>query len=69
VGIRPAEIRAPIHWWHGNEDAVSPLSHAQHVLERLPGAGLTVIDEGGHFMIHEEIDGILTSLAPHTLVG
>ena len=68
-GFDPAEIPTPIYWWHGSDDAVSPLSHAQYVIDQVPDAGLTVIDGGGHFMIHEEIESILSSLSPRTLVN
>jgi pimeloyl-ACP methyl ester carboxylesterase len=63
-GFDPADVRMPVRWWHGDKDSASPLSHAQYVCDRLPDAELTVVDGGGHFMIHTIIEDVLTSLSP-----
>ena len=62
-GFNPQELPLPIRWWHGENDATSPLSHARHVTACLPHAELTVVPGGGHFMIHTIMDDLLSDLA------
>jgi pimeloyl-ACP methyl ester carboxylesterase len=62
-GFDPEDVSIPVRWWHGTRDSASPLSHAQHVVERLPDAELTVIDGGGHFMLYTMPEDVLATLA------
>ncbi|MGH3563553.1 MAG: alpha/beta fold hydrolase, partial [Mycobacterium sp.] len=39
-GFRLADVRAPVHWWHGDHDHIVPFSHGEHVVSRLPNAKL-----------------------------
>ena len=41
-GFSLADVTIPIHWWHGDSDHIVPLSHGQHVVDRLPDARLYV---------------------------
>jgi pimeloyl-ACP methyl ester carboxylesterase len=50
----------------GDKDSASPLGHAQYVIDILPDAELTVVDGGGHFMIHTIIEDVISALAPHS---
>jgi len=64
-GFDPSEVRVPVRWWHGQKDMTSPVSHAQHVCDRLQDVELTITDDGGHFVIHTIIEDVLSALAPH----
>lgn len=46
--IRSAAGR-PVWLWHGDQDPVIPLRHAQHLQTLLPGANLCVWQNEGHF--------------------
>ena len=47
--FRPADIRVPIRFWHGDRDPVVPLSHSEHLTRVIPDAALTVVPGLGHF--------------------
>jgi pimeloyl-ACP methyl ester carboxylesterase len=40
--------RTPVHIWHGSDDPLVPLHHAQHLQHLCGGARLDVWDGGGH---------------------
>ena len=50
-GFRPEEIRVPVHFWHGLEDANFHHSLAADLAERIPGARLTLVENEGHFSL------------------
>jgi pimeloyl-ACP methyl ester carboxylesterase len=37
-GFDLADVRIPVHWWHGDADHIIPMAHGQHVVSRLPDA-------------------------------
>ena len=39
-GFRLADIKAPVHWWHGDDDHIIPFDHGAHVVSRLSDAKL-----------------------------
>jgi pimeloyl-ACP methyl ester carboxylesterase len=39
-GFRLADVKVPVHWWHGDHDHIVPLAHGEHVVSRLPDAKL-----------------------------
>ncbi|HEX7323437.1 MAG TPA: alpha/beta hydrolase [Mycobacterium sp.] len=39
-GFRLADVHAPVHWWHGDDDHIVPFGHGEHVVSRLPDAKL-----------------------------
>ncbi|MGA8845255.1 MAG: alpha/beta hydrolase [Nocardioides sp.] len=47
-GFAPADVTAPVVWWHGDADHIVPFAHGQHMVERLPDAQLRVIDGESH---------------------
>jgi pimeloyl-ACP methyl ester carboxylesterase len=44
-------IRIPVHVWHGEEDAVVPVSMARWVARAIPGASATYLPGEGHFSL------------------
>jgi pimeloyl-ACP methyl ester carboxylesterase len=49
-GFRPEEIRLPVSLWYGARDRVCPASIGHDLAARIPGARLTVVDEGHQLM-------------------
>ncbi len=47
-GFSPADVAAPVVWWHGDADHIVPYAHGEHMVARLPNAELRVIDGESH---------------------
>lgn len=47
-GFELADVRVPVRWYHGDDDRIVPLRHAQHCVDRLPDATLQVMDGLSH---------------------
>ena len=45
-----ADVRAPVTWWHGDDDKNAPLSAARRAIARLQAADLRVWHHEGHFV-------------------
>jgi len=41
-GFHVADIRVPIHFWHGDADPIVPLEHGEHLAKLVPAAELRV---------------------------
>ncbi|WP_026919604.1 alpha/beta fold hydrolase [Gordonia shandongensis] len=39
-GFRIGDVRAHVHWWHGDADNIIPFSHGEHMVRLLPNAEL-----------------------------
>jgi len=48
-GFSPRGITVPIKLWHGTEDKLVPLSHAEHLVSLIPRAEIEAFDGEGHF--------------------
>ena len=46
----PADIRAQVTWWHGDDDKNAPLSAASRVIEKMRDVDLRVWHREGHFV-------------------
>lgn len=47
-GFRVADVRAHVHWWHGDKDNIIPLAHGEHMVELLPNAELHTLHGQSH---------------------
>ncbi|WP_310963848.1 alpha/beta fold hydrolase [Nocardioides terrisoli] len=64
-GFEAADVRVPVHWWHGDADHIIPHAHGEHMVERLPDATLTTIPGESHLGglgVAEEVLGSLMEL-------
>ena len=50
-GFRPEEIRVPVQFWHGLEDANFHHTLASDLAARIPGARLTLVENEAHFSL------------------
>lgn len=47
-GFELADVHVPVHWWHGDEDWIVPVTHGAHCAERLPQVSFTVVEGESH---------------------
>lgn len=47
-GFALAEVLVPVRWWHGEQDHIVPMHHAEHAISRLPRATLTRLPGANH---------------------
>jgi pimeloyl-ACP methyl ester carboxylesterase len=58
-GFRLQDVDFDLILFHGAEDRVEPLQHAEAMAARLPRATLRVFDGEGHFLLRRHIDDVL----------
>ena len=62
-GFSVRDLRVPVTWWQGDADNIVPLSHAEHIVQLIPGAELRVRPGDGHLgglgIAEEVLDEIL----------
>lgn len=61
-GFDLVDVKAPVHWWHGDADNFVPLRHAEQVVDMLPNAKLYVRPGESHLgtlIAAEDILGVL----------
>jgi len=58
----PKDVTCPVVMWHGDQDSVIPLAHAQRMAGALPHSDLTVAKGEGHFSIAARLGDILDHL-------
>ncbi len=61
-GFRIEDIRVPIDIWHGGQDQVFPLEHAQYLRQRIPNSRLSVWPGQGHLAVLGHWSEVLTAL-------
>lgn len=61
-GFDPTSITVPTHVWQGTADDLVPASWGERLAAAIPGAQLTVIDGGSHFLWYDHWDEILAAL-------
>ncbi|WP_426570833.1 alpha/beta fold hydrolase [Aquihabitans sp. McL0605] len=47
-GFELADVKVPVHWWHGDADHIIPFEHGVHCVTRLPDAELHVLPGESH---------------------
>jgi pimeloyl-ACP methyl ester carboxylesterase len=62
-GFRLEQITAPVHLWHGEQDANVPVSVGRHVAVAIPNCDARFYPEEGHLTLpYNRIKEILTAL-------
>lgn len=71
-GFRPADVRRPVHLWHGVKDATVPVASAYALAAALPDCRAAFAPDEGHFFFRARMLEILAPLvgasarvAPH----
>jgi len=62
-GFEPAEISAPVHLWHGEQDDTVPVSMAHFMAKEIPQCEATIYPDEGHHVLFSRWSEILTTLA------
>ncbi|KKC04356.1 alpha/beta fold hydrolase [Mycobacterium nebraskense] len=62
-GFDPADIRVPVHLYHGVLDDRAPYHHARDLAERLPDCGITGYPDEGHMLVFCHAEEILIATA------
>lgn len=57
-----AAIGAPVHVFHGTEDRLVPIAHAERLAARIDGARLHLLEGRGHFLLHSDGAAVLAAL-------
>jgi pimeloyl-ACP methyl ester carboxylesterase len=61
-GFRLEHVDFKVTLFHGAEDCVEPLPHAEAMAARLPQADLQVLPDAGHFLLRHHLDQVLATL-------
>src|SRR5687768_4890149 len=61
-GFDLAQLRVPVHIWHGVGDEVIPLSMARYLARSIPGARVTYYSDDGHHLLYRHWPEILSAL-------
>ena len=61
-GFRLADVKVPVHWWHGDADHIVPFSHGKHAVALLPDARLHPIPGESHLAGLGRAEEILCTL-------
>jgi len=62
-GFAAAEVRVPVHIWHGVQDRFVPVEVAKLLARRIERATLHLFEHEGHSIDYTHIDEILATLA------
>lgn len=55
-------VSVPVNLWHGDEDLVVPMHHAEDMAARLPDARVHRLENTGHFSIQQHYGAMLDTL-------
>ena len=61
-GFELADIRIPVHWWHGDADHIIPMAHGRHVVRRLADAQFYVRPGESHLGTLAAAEDVLGTL-------
>lgn len=61
-GFALSEIKIPVHIYHGELDAICPLSAAHYLADNIKGSILELVPDEGHFLLHHKIADVLSTL-------
>lgn len=63
-GFRLEDIRAPVHLWHGEQDANAPVTMARYLATAIPECQATFYPGEGHLHFVDRLPEILAALCP-----
>lgn len=63
-GFSLADIRVPVHLWHGDLDVSTPLEMGRYLAATIPGCRAHFVRGEGHFLAYSRWPEILATLAP-----
>lgn len=61
-GFDPADIRVPVHIWHGELDDTVPVRMARYVAARIPGSSAIFYPDDGHHLLYRRWPEILATV-------
>ncbi len=61
-GFRLADIRVPVHLWHGEDDRNCPVGMGRHVAAAIPGCAATIVPGAGHLFTLQRAEEVLKGL-------
>ncbi len=61
-GFRLDEIEAPVHLWHGEQDAIIPVQLARGTAAAIPRCQATFVPDAGHLVLIDHAGAILDTL-------
>ena len=61
-GFRLDEIEAPVHLWHGEQDAIIPVQLARRTAAAIPRCQATFVPDAGHLVLIDHAGAILDTL-------
>ncbi|MEX2226268.1 MAG: alpha/beta hydrolase [Dehalococcoidia bacterium] len=62
-GFELEDVRARVHWWHGEDDRIVPMRHVRQEIVALPDVISSFYPGEGHFMVLDHVDEILRVIA------
>ena len=63
-GFRLEDIRAPVHLWHGEQDANAPVTMARHLATAIPECQASFYPGEGHLHFVDRLPEILAAVCP-----
>ncbi|HNM49619.1 MAG TPA: alpha/beta hydrolase [Candidatus Obscuribacter sp.] len=61
-GFTLADVKLPAQIFHGQEDAVCSMSHAERMKNEIKGAVLHLVPGEGHFLLHNHLEAVLATI-------
>jgi pimeloyl-ACP methyl ester carboxylesterase len=68
-GFRLEEIQAPVHLWHGEQDANAPISMGRHLAASIPECRATFYPGEGHLHFVDRLPEILAAFSARPSAG
>jgi pimeloyl-ACP methyl ester carboxylesterase len=61
-GFSLPDVRMPVALWHGERDQNVPAAWGHYLAETLPGCAAHFLPDGGHLLVFNHLDTMLTEL-------
>ena len=61
-GFNLADVKLPAQIFHGQDDAVCSMSHAERMKNEIKGAVLHLVPGEGHFLLHNHLEAVLATI-------